>query len=697
MKYAGQTVMGLILSCLLFCGCSPKGKDGGTASEEKKTVAETAKCSAERMFNEWIHSGAKSRHGFASSRDVTPEEAMGLEKPGELAPSVASWASSTEFWDYYQQSRENLAILYMKLVDDFNVRKKSGVGATDYTDELMRNWRAAYGIDYSLRKFILECYSRKEVLPLPRSLAQVFTAKKEAQERLRRQVDGAKAKISRLSSVRSTLQMGLESVGEIAWPQKKGRQEWRMLQGKMRDLAAKAEQAVSDVNALVADFAPVVRVNGDEEGVRNVGKSAEGLRGELTGIVRTLRDRLEIADGQVALAECADECTRLESELASLKTEIVSAGNATWADEREIAAWRGRYELMSGIASRAEKAGPCASSLLQKVRSLVRASRGNATVAAFAEKVEQVSAAFAEISNQASEQSTVAAGMPQLVKCAGECAALEKELGSLKAALEAAGSVSWTDERVIPAWRELQEPAEELMARAGKASTSASALAEGIKPVLRASKGDKTVAALDARVERLNASLAAVAKQASERFAVVTGQVPLTKFANACKAMSDGMTKVPAAISGKKARMAEIGNVEGLVRSSRTRGYSDLEELTLRTADVKARSLAERKDEIALGQRVQKLVAAREALMGSTALYRLRTQVSEKPAHAQIEAILSAFKRAVNVSLDSSLPSYFASIESKAFQLADTMEEDAMLQRLEETLRTVQRLAARQR
>ena len=682
---------------MLFCGCSEESKAGGTVSEERETAAEREKYLAERMFNAWIHSDSESQHGFSGSRELTPEEAMGLERPGELAPSVEAWISTTEFGDCYRQSRESLAILYKKLVDDFNVRKESRVGATEYTNELMRNWRDAYGVDYSLRKFILECYSRKVVLPLPSSLARVFTAKKEAQERLRRQVAGAEAEIARLSSARSALRTGLESVGEVEWAQKRGLQEWRMLQGQVKGLAAKAEQAVAAADALVAEFAPVVQANRDDEGVRSVGKNAEGLMGDLTALARTVRDRLEIVDGQVALTECAGECAQLESELASLKAEAESAGDATWADEMEVAAWRGRHELMAGIASRAEKAGARASTLMQKLRPLVRASRGNAAVAAFAEKAKQVGAAFAEISNHASEQSTIAAGKPQLVKCSGECAVLEKELGSLKAELEAAGAVSWTDKKEVSAWRELQGPAEELKAKSGKASARAAALAAGIKPVVRTSRGDKTVAAVDARTERLNADLAAVAKQASERSAVVTGQVPLTKFANACKSMSDGMTRISASLSKKKARMAEIGNIDGLVRSSRTRNYSDVEELARRTADIKTRSLAERTDEIALGQRVQKLVAAREAVMGSTALYRLRMQVPEKSAHVQIEAILSAFKRAVNVASDSSLPGYFASVESQAFQLADVMEEDALLQRLEETLRTVQRLAARQR
>ena len=676
MKNMIRLAAGLYLSGLLVCGCSDEGK-------------------AKRMLNAWIRSDSGSQR--TPSRETTPEEAMGLERPGELAPSVEAWVSSTEFGEYYRQSRGNLAALHKNLVDDFNVRKASSVGATEYTRELMRNWREAYGIDQNLRKFILECYSRKEIRPLPISLARVFTAKKEAQEKLRRQVADARSEIKRLSAAQSTLQAALDSIGDVAWSQKRTLREWRTLQGKIRDAAPQAEQAVATTAAVVSEFDSIIRANRDDEAVQVIRKSAMELKNGLTDVARALHDRLAILDGQVTLGECADECTHLESELASLKTEIASAGNATWADEKELAAWCGRRELMAGIASRAEKTRGRASALMQKVRPVIRASQGDASIAAFGARVEQVDAALAEISEQSSEQVTIASGVPQLITCSAECAVLEKELKNLKAALGAAEPVSWTDKKEVSDWRELQGPAEALKASAGNASVRASTLAEGIKPVVRSSKGDRSVAAVDARAERLRAELSAVAKQASARAEVVVGQVPLTQFANTCKAMSDGMTRIAAALSRKKARMAEMGNIEGLVRSSRTRGYSDLEELARRTADVKASSLAERKDEVALGQRVQKLVAARESVMGTTALYRLRAQVPGQDAHAQIEAILSAFRDAVNVSSDASLPSYFTSVESKAFQLADVMEEDAMLQRLEDTLRTVQRLAARQR
>ena len=300
-------------------------------------------------------------------------------------------------------------------------------------------------------------------------------------------------------------------------------------------------------------------------------------------------------------------------------------------------------------------------------------------------------------STSVSNQVSIIDRIPQLGKCAEECEALEKELESLKSALEAAGVVTWIDEKTVSEWEGLHRPAAGLEAKARKASDRAIVLAEGIKPIVTAYKDDGAVAALDARMERLNSSLSAVVKQSEERLAIIKGKVPLTKFANSCRALADGMNKIPAAFDRKKARMNEILNIEKQVKSSRMRNYSDLDELARKTADVKSRSLEERKAEIALGQHVGKLIGGREQLMGSMALCRLRMLVPYESAHAQINAELNAFKRAIGVSSDNALEGRFANIESKAFQLADFVGEDASLQSLENTLRTVQRLAARRR
>ena len=147
-------------------------------------------------------------------------------------------------------------------------------------------------------------------------------------------------------------------------------------------------------------------------------------------------------------------------------------------------------------------------------------------------------------------------------------AALEKELADIKSALGAMKPVSWTDENEIEVWRDRQGPAEELEAKSARACARASALAEGVKSVVGVSKGDKSVAALDARIERLNADLCAVGKQASERLAIVKGQVPLTKFAGQCRQIADGMVKVLPAFRPDRALAVEsracLGEAEEL-------------------------------------------------------------------------------------------------------------------------------------
>ena len=56
-------------------------------------------------------------------RPPTPEEQLGIEKPGKLAASVEAWANANELGDYFRQSRERLSRLHARLIEDFNVRK----------------------------------------------------------------------------------------------------------------------------------------------------------------------------------------------------------------------------------------------------------------------------------------------------------------------------------------------------------------------------------------------------------------------------------------------------------------------------------------------------------------------------------------------------------------------------------------------
>ncbi len=404
-------------------------------------------------------------------RPPTPEEALGIETPGKLAASVEAWASSNELGDYFKQSRERLSRLHAQLIEDYNVRKESELEATDFTRETLRKYREAFDADSTLRKFMVECYSRKEVRPLPQAISRWFTTASEDRGELREHIKNAPAEIERLNA-----------------------------------------------------------------------------------------------------------------ELASLKSEMESAGTSTWSQEKEL--------------------------------------------------------------------------------------------------------------RI---WRDLQIRVGDISARANKASASASALAANMAKAVRASSGNEDVDALNDQSEQLKSDFSSFAARTAKQLEIVNGQMLITEFAASCKAMAEGVTAVPAALAKKKARQAEIKELVSRITSSRTRDYSDLNMLAQQATVIKARSRSEGEKEAVLGNRVQKLAGNYERVFGSSAIYRLKRSLPEPSAQARIDTDLAAFKRAANIPAGSDPAGFFAGIESKAYQLADRMEEESMLKRLDDTLLTVQRLAARRR
>ena len=401
----------------------------------------------------------------------TPEEILGIELPGKLAASVEAWAGSNELGDYFRQSRERLSRLHAQLIEDYNVRKESELEATDFTRETLRKYREAFEADSTLRRFMVECYSRKEVRPLPQTISRWFTTASEDRGELREHIKNAPAEIERLNA-----------------------------------------------------------------------------------------------------------------ELATLKSEMESAGTSTWSQEKEL--------------------------------------------------------------------------------------------------------------RI---WRDLQIRVGDISARANKASASASALAVNMAKAVRASSGNEDVDALNDQAEQLKSDFSSFAASTAKQLEIVNGQMLITEFADNCKAMADGMIAVPAALAKKKARQAEIKELVSRITSSRTRGYSDLNLLAQQTAAIKTRSRSEGEKESELGKRVQKLAGNYERVFGSSAIYRLKRALPEPSAQARIESEMQSFKRAINLPQGTDPAGMFAGIESKAYQLVDRMEEESMLKRLDDTLLTVQRLAARRR
>lgn len=413
----------------------------------------------------------RNRPAQKPKRPPSPEEALGIEPPGKLAASVEAWAGSNELGDYFRQSRERLSRLHAQLIEDYNVRKESELEATDFTRETLRKYREALDADSTLRRFMVECYSRKEARPLPQTISRWFTTASEDRGEVRENVRNAPAEIERLNA-----------------------------------------------------------------------------------------------------------------EFSALRSEMDAAGISTWSQEKELRNWR-----------------------------------------------------------------------------------------------------------------DLQIRVGEISARANKACASASALAENMAKAVRSSGGAEAVDALSDKAEQLKADFASFAASAAQQLEIVNGQMLIAEFASNCKDMAEGMIAVPAVLAKKKARQAEIKELVSRITSSRTRGYSDLNLLAQQAAAIKSRSRKEGGQEATLGKRVQKLARNHERVFGPSAIYRLKRALPVSSAQARIDAELQSFKRAMNLPQGTDPAGALTGIESKAYQLADRMEEESMLKRLDDTLLAVQRLAARRR
>ncbi|MGN0853444.1 MAG: hypothetical protein ACI4Q3_08725 [Kiritimatiellia bacterium] len=404
-------------------------------------------------------------------RPPTPEETLGIEMPGKLAASVEAWANSNELGDYFRQSRKRLSHLHAQLMEDYGVRKESELEPTDFTRETLRKYHEAFDADSALRRFMVECYSRKEVRPLPQTILRRFTTPGEDREKLRQLIENAPGEIERLKVELTALKSEMEAVETSTWSQEKELRIWRDLQIRVGKISTRANKTSSSVSALAADMAKAVRESGENADVDRLNDQAEQLKSDISSFAACTAKQLEIVNGQLLIAE----------------------------------------------------------------------------------------------------------------------------------------------------------------------------------------------------------------------------------FAMNCKNMADGMNCVPAALAKKKARQAEITELVSRIASSRTRGYSDLNMLAQQATSIKARSRSEGEKEAELGKRVQKLAGNYEHVFGSLAIYSLKQALPEPSAQARIDSELAAFKMAINLSQGADPSGVFAVIEAKAYQLADRMEEEAMLKRLDDTLLTVQRLAAGRR
>lgn len=421
--------------------------------------------------NSQYDSSKKSSQDLSKQEiEKTPEAILGLREPGRLAASVEAWAKSNELGDYFRQSRERLAKLRAQLIEDYKVRNESNLEPTSFTRETLGKYNETYDADAALIKFMVECYSRKEVLPLPQIISRHFTT------------------------------------------------------------------AIKDRGATRA-----------------------------------------------TIKEAPNTISALENELEILKLEFSNIDEPSWSQEKEL------------------------------------------------------------------------------------------------------------DD-----WKDIQQKINDISFRAGKASGQAAVLLANLEKATGNDMSEQTYG-LRNQADHLKSNFSSFYNRVTQQLEVVNGQILLTGFSDNCKTFIDGMKSVPAALDNKKNRMAEIKELISKLTSSRSRGYADLNFLDRQAAALKSRSQKECQGEISLGNRIQKLARNYQNVFGPSAIYRLKKELPEESARAKIDTCLENFKRSINAAPNADLSSAFTNLESKAYQLSDRMEEEALLKRMDETLNSVKKLATRMR
>jgi len=249
---------------------------------------------------------------------LNAENDLGIQRPGKLAASVEAWAKSNDLGDYFEQSRDRLARLHALLIEDYKVRKESELEPTDYTHETLRKYREVFEVDETLRKFMVECYSRKEVRPLPQSISRWFKTPDEIRQEIRESIRRAPAETRSLQNEMAKIKAELAETGTSTWQQERETRAWRDLQIRMSEISSWASTARTRASTLAANMAKADQA-GDEFGdVQALRSSAEQLNSDLSSLANHASKQLEIINGQMLVTEFFANCKTMQDAFASV-------------------------------------------------------------------------------------------------------------------------------------------------------------------------------------------------------------------------------------------------------------------------------------------------------------------------------------------------------------------------------------------
>ncbi|MBR4252980.1 MAG: hypothetical protein IKQ15_11910 [Kiritimatiellae bacterium] len=254
----------------------------------------------------------------------TPEEAMQVPIAKPLAPSTESWIVGSELGDAWEQAKTRVESLRQRLVEDYHRRMESGVGQTEASRDLRKEYLRWVGIHDELKAFILTCQTRGVKRELPPKLAANFKDWRNLRRESLSTGDGEigrwRAEAERLRREMRLLRARGADAGSADWERlaervRRGRTDVEELRGRTDALSWQygADGQVAGLAARVADLAA------------DWGELSAEVEG--TAVRQNDRERLE---------EFAAVCVRMRAWMRVLP-ERVEAKNARIAEEKALA------------------------------------------------------------------------------------------------------------------------------------------------------------------------------------------------------------------------------------------------------------------------------------------------------------------------------------------------------------------------
>lgn len=272
--------------------------------------------------------GVRGDGGAGRAVAPTPEEAMQVRIVTPLAASTESWIAGSELGDVWEQAKTQVATLRQRLVEDYERRMESGVGETEASRDLRKEYLRWARIHDELKAFVLTCQARGVKRELPPELAGNF---KEWRALRRESLSTGDGEIERWAVEARRLRQEIRQLRARGGGAGAG--EWERLAGLVRAGRTAVEELRGRTDAVSWQYGADGAMAGLAGRVAELAAEWGELSAEVEGMAVRENDKER-------LAEFAASCGRMRMWMRSLEDRVAAKG-ARIAEEKALGRSRG--------------------------------------------------------------------------------------------------------------------------------------------------------------------------------------------------------------------------------------------------------------------------------------------------------------------------------------------------------------------